>query len=121
MHRLFESCRTSSTPEPQLHYEPGELWIEFPFSREYTKAISHEGDSSVDAEDVDGTSVKTSVKTSVMILRLLGENPEMTLLEVASRLGRTVRAIELASSKLVKQGRLRHVGPQWGGRWEVLE
>jgi ATP-dependent DNA helicase RecG len=26
----------------------------------------------------------------------------------------------MASAKLVKAGKLRHVGPQKGGRWEVL-
>jgi len=29
-------------------------------------------------------------------------------------------AVERASAKLVKQARLRYVGPRKGGRWEVL-
>jgi ATP-dependent DNA helicase RecG len=44
----------------------------------------------------------------------------MTLAEVAAAIGRSVRAVEMASAKLVKAGKLRHVGPQKGGRWEVL-
>jgi hypothetical protein len=44
----------------------------------------------------------------------------MTLAEVAAVVGRSVRAVEMASSKLVKAGRLRFVGPQKGGHWEVL-
>lgn len=72
----------------------------------------------------DGTSVnpsaKTSVKTAVALLDLLGRNPEMTLAEVAAAIGRSVRAVEMASAKLVKAGKLRHVGPQKGGRWEIL-
>ena len=72
----------------------------------------------------DGTSVnasvKTSVKTSVALMSLLGQNPEMTLAEVAAAIGRSVRAVEMASAKLVKAGKLRHLGPQKGGRWEVI-
>ncbi len=66
-------------------------------------------------------SVKASVKTSVKLLELLSENPQMTLAEAAQIIGKSVRAIELASAKLVKQGKLKHVGPQKGGHWEVLE
>ncbi len=66
------------------------------------------------------TSVETSVKTPVEVLRLLTANPSMTLAEVAAEIGKTPRAIELAASKLVKDGRLKYVGPQKGGHWEVL-
>ncbi len=67
------------------------------------------------------TSVETSVKTSVKILELLAENPEMTLAEMALIIGKTVRAIEMASSKLIKEGKLRHIGPKKGGHWEVID
>ena len=67
------------------------------------------------------TSVKTSVKTPVKILELLETNPTMTLADVAAEIGKTVRAVELASSKLVKEGKLKYVGPQKGGHWEVLK
>ncbi len=67
------------------------------------------------------TAVKTSVKTAVKILRLLAANPSLTLAEVAAEIKKSLRAVELASSKLVKEGRLRYVGPQKGGHWEVSE
>jgi ATP-dependent DNA helicase RecG len=60
------------------------------------------------------------VKTSVEILRLLAVTPFMTLAEVAAEIGKTPRAIEMAASKLVKEGRLKYVGPQKGGHWEVI-
>lgn len=66
-------------------------------------------------------SVKTSVKASVKILELLARYPEMTLAQVAVEIRRSKRAVEMASSKLVKERRLRHVGPQKGGHWEVLK
>lgn len=74
----------------------------------------------IDADTSAETSAKTSVKTPVAVLELLRQNPEMTLAEVAAAIGRSVRAVEMASAKLVKAGKLRHVGPQKGGHWEVM-
>jgi len=65
--------------------------------------------------------VKPAVKTPVKILKLLQKNPELTLSQVAAVVGRSQRAVELASSKLAEAGQLRYVGPQRGGHWEVLE
>ena len=66
------------------------------------------------------TPVKTSVKTPDRILELLAANPELTLAEVAKAIHKSVRAVERASAKLVKEGRLCYVGPTKGGHWEVL-
>ena len=63
--------------------------------------------------------VKTSVKTPVKILQLLQSHPEMTLAQVAANISKSLSAVERASSKLVKEGRLKYVGPQKGGHWEL--
>jgi ATP-dependent DNA helicase RecG len=67
------------------------------------------------------TSVETSVKTSVKILELLQAKPDMTMADLAARLGKTLRAVEMACAKLSKEGRLRFVGPRKGGYWEILK
>ena len=67
------------------------------------------------------TRVETRVETPQLILRLLKENPAMTLVEVATSIGKSVSAVERASSKLVKAGRLRRIGSLKSGYWEVLE
>ena len=66
------------------------------------------------------TPVETPVKTSVMILRVLTANPSMSLTEVAREISKSVRAVERASTKLVKEGKLKRIGPTKGGHWEVL-
>ena len=78
------------------------------------------GDS-VEVEGSEKTPVETPVETPDQILQMLDEKPEMTLAEVASKIGKSLRAVERASSKLVKAGRLRFVGPKKGGHWEVKE
>jgi ATP-dependent DNA helicase RecG len=65
------------------------------------------------------TRVKTRVKTSHLILETLAENPTMTLAELAERIEKSISAVERASSKLAKEGKLRYVGPQKGGHWQV--
>jgi len=64
---------------------------------------------------------ETSVKTSDVLLKLLQQNPEMTLAEAATHIDRTLRSVERASAKLVKTGKLRYVGPKKGGHWEVIQ
>jgi ATP-dependent DNA helicase RecG len=67
------------------------------------------------------TSVEMTAKTPDRILQLLQENPAMTLAEVAKGIGKSQRTVERASTQLVKAGRLKHIGPQKGGHWEVVE
>lgn len=64
--------------------------------------------------------IKTPVKTPQLILETLSGNPTMTLAELAEKIEKSISAVERASSKLVKQGKLRYVGPQKGGHWQVL-
>ena len=65
------------------------------------------------------TQVETKSKTRGLILHTLSSHPEMTLAELAERTGKSLSAIERAASKLVKEGRLRHVGPKKGGYWKI--
>jgi len=50
---------------------------------------------------------------------LLKEKPELSLPELAALIGKSVSAVERASAKLVKAGKLRRIGPAKGGHWEV--
>jgi hypothetical protein len=65
---------------------PTLLWVEFSLPKASQAGASN---------DPGGPS-----KTSVKILQFLEDNPEMPLAEVAGVIGKSVRAVELASSKL---------------------
>jgi len=65
--------------------------------------------------------VETPVETPDRIIQLLRANPQMTMAEVAEAIGRSRRAAERATTKLVADGRLRFVGPRKSGHWETLE
>ncbi|MDP1603033.1 MAG: ATP-binding protein, partial [Legionella sp.] len=102
---IRNACLDYGSPAPLFDCDSAGFGVEFPFPA---------------AAEAEKTSVKTSVKTPVEILRLLTATPSMTLAEVAAEIGKTPRAVELATSKLVKNGRLKYVGPQKGGHWEIL-
>lgn len=108
--RMMEACAAAGTPGPEFMAEATGLWTVFRFLPEHVLRVT-----------AQETSVKTSVKTPVRILELLYENPEMTLDDVAQVIGITARSVQRASAKLVKEGRLRYVGPSRGGHWEVLQ
>jgi predicted HTH transcriptional regulator len=55
------------------------------------------------------------------IIRLIQKNPQITIPEMASRLGITESAIEKQVRKLREQEIIGRVGPAKGGHWEVLE
>ena len=102
---MCRTCLDYGSPAPKFDCDSTGFWVEFAFAA---------------PELTEKTSVKTSVKTPVEILRILGLNPNLTLTEVAAEIGKTPRTIELATAKLVKEGKLKYVGPQKGGHWKVL-
>lgn len=71
------------------------------------------------------SSVQSSEESSVEkagadpLLQLLQANPALTAREAATQLGLTQRAVEKQLAALKASGRLRRIGPNKGGRWQV--
>ncbi|OGV75134.1 MAG: hypothetical protein A3K19_13325 [Lentisphaerae bacterium RIFOXYB12_FULL_65_16] len=88
------------------------------------------------AESRDGTGVKARGKTGVAsseksseegsekssekIISVIARDSRITAREIGARIGLTPRAVEKQISKLQAAGRLRRVGPDKGGHWEVI-
>ncbi|HEY6611754.1 MAG TPA: Fic family protein [Pseudomonas sp.] len=78
-----------------------------------------------DAIESDG-SVESSVESSVEkaeetpLLRLLKANPGLTAKQAAEQLGLSQRAVEKQLAALKASGRLRRIGPNKGGYWQVV-
>ena len=64
--------------------------------------------------------MKGSVKSSVKIIELIKKNAHITIPELAESLGISTRAIEKQIAKLKEKGRLKRIGPDKGGHWEVV-
>ena len=67
------------------------------------------------------TREKTREKTAAAILRLLREQPDLNMAEVARLLGKAPSTIERAIKELRESGRLQRIGPDKGGHWRVIE
>ncbi len=65
------------------------------------------------------TTQKSSQKSSQKIIELIAENPNITIKELAELLKITDRAVKKNIDGLKKAERLRRVGPDKGGYWEV--
>ena len=65
------------------------------------------------------TKVKTKVKASDVILTMIRGNPSITRRELAAHLNLTMSGIDWNLNKLKKEGRLKRIGPDKGGYWEI--
>ena len=68
-----------------------------------------------------GVNVGVSVGVNDQILDLLRQDPWLSAKELASLLDKSSRTIERRLKMLREQGRLRRVGSDKAGRWEVIE
>jgi predicted HTH transcriptional regulator len=66
------------------------------------------------------SSLKSSLKTDEKILELIRQNNQISYDALAAAVNITRRAIAKQIKKLQEEGKLRRVGPDKGGTWEVL-
>lgn len=64
---------------------------------------------------------KSSQKSSQKILELLKQNENITTEELANLLGISRRAVAKQIASLKEKEKIRRIGPDKGGHWEVLE
>ena len=102
---MIQRCTEAGLPEPVFAVSDGFQTI--------IRRVRGEGAG----EDTSG---KTSGKTSVLILDMIRQQPDITIPEMAEALGKSTRAIEMQLAKLRNSGKLQRVGPAKGGRWEII-
>jgi ATP-dependent DNA helicase RecG len=109
--RMLQTCLEAGRPSPVLQVESIGVWVTFPFAPAQV---------TTPRKPVE-TPVETRVKTPEKILAALKARPDLTLAELASSIGKSLSAVERATARLVREEKLRFVGPKKGGHWEVLE
>lgn len=63
---------------------------------------------------------KTTQKTAQKILDILAKNPSATRAELASATGLSPDGVKWNLDKLKKSGKIRRIGPDRGGYWEIV-
>ena len=66
-------------------------------------------------------SEKSSEKSSEKIIQHLRLDPTLSAKALAQKLAISSRAVEKQIAQLKKEGKLCHIGPAKGGRWELIE
>lgn len=66
-------------------------------------------------------SEQMSEKTRVKILSVLRATPYITMNELAEIVGISKKRVEWQMAKLKKEGRIKRIGPDKGGHWEVMK
>jgi hypothetical protein len=115
VYQHLQTCLEAGRPSPVLQVESIGVWVTFPFAPAQVTAPRKPVETLVE------TPVETLAKTPEKILAALKARPDLTLAELASSIGESLSAVERATAKLVKEEKLRFVGPKKGGHWEVLE
>jgi ATP-dependent DNA helicase RecG len=105
----MSACREAGTPRPTIDYEPGGIWIKFPFSTTYLAKAS----SGPDAK-------KSSGKTEDKIIAIARKSPSVSIPQIAEILGISTRAVEKQIRQLKQTNRIRRIGPAKGGNWQVV-
>ena len=67
------------------------------------------------------SSMKSSMKSDERLLKLLKEFPTASLPNMAEGIGLSVAGVRKVIDRLRAAGRIRRVGPDKGGHWEVVE
>jgi predicted HTH transcriptional regulator len=60
-------------------------------------------------------------KPSEKIIRLIQENKNITINDLAQLTDRTTRTIEMQLKKLKDQKKIKRIGPDKGGYWQIAE
>jgi len=117
---IYEEMKKNGSPKPLFDTDtPNRSFfvVELPIYPNFKE--ENEGGDSIETKTPVKTLVETLVKTPEAILIVLGQNPTLTLAEVAKSIGKSLSAVERASKKLREQGKLRYLGPKKGGHWEI--
>ncbi|AJE22036.1 Fic family protein [Azotobacter chroococcum] len=90
-----------------------------PFVEFMLQALLRALEEAVESET--GSSVQSAEESSeeTPLLTLLRSNPSLTAKQAAERLGLSQRAVEKQLAALKAGGRLRRIGPNKGGHWQV--
>ena len=105
--RIQTYCADYGCPVPEWRFDGAGIWTIF-----YNKPNTN---------TVEKSSEKNVEKSSQKILELIAANTRISTQEMADSIGISRRAIAKTIAKLQAEGILRHIGPDKGGHWEIIQ
>ena len=120
--KIVRAMRENGSPDPEF-YNPETrsfMTVILPIHEAF-KVTDTKASSELLQKTGEKTGMKTGMKTAEAILALIKENPSISHNDLSEQLGRARSTIIEQIAKLKASGRLRRVGPDKGGHWEVVE
>ena len=114
---MFSLCEKY---EIRVESESGHGGFTFAFFRDIgnnnvTNNVTENG-----TDSSDGAINKTAIPTVIKVYTLLKEDPTQTRTALAQKTGRTVRTIQRALDQLSVEGKIKRIGSNRAGYWEVF-
>ncbi|MBO9204377.1 MULTISPECIES: RNA-binding domain-containing protein [Niastella] len=126
MEKIIDECSQAGLPDPSFNYDTNGLMVQFKAkpvaaSEKMAGEMAGEMAGQVAGEMAGETNGNASEKRLKKILELIKANPEITMPEVVSKVGISLRSVERNIQELQKRNVLKRVGATKNGRWEVME
>ena len=112
--KIYRAMRNNGSPDPVFKTDDLNQY----FLAELPIHPAFVGDNS--AQDVVEDVVENVVDRMDLIVLLLKEDNTLSAAQLDKQLGVTARTIQRDLEKLSKAERIKHIGPDKGGHWEVL-
>ena len=119
---MIRRCREAGLREPEFRMTDGftlTLWR----TRDAAAGVAPSGKTSVVMSGKKSGEMSREKLSGMRgkVVRLMREKPDITIPEIAQRLKRTTRAIEMQINRLKADEIVGRIGPAKGGHWEVLQ
>lgn len=125
--KICDGFVAAGLPKPTIESKQGGVLVTF--RRNNVNLKMTDGTligSQTGSQTTTETSTETSTLTSTLtgtrksIVEIISENPNVTISQIATKLGKNPRGIDKHIQKLREIGIIRRVGGDFGGHWEIL-
>jgi len=116
--KIMDECSMANTPIPEFNNDFAGLMVTFDAGNIEQINVTPEKGS---VKSSERGSVRGSVKSSEKIIELVKTDKFITISNLAKIIGVSTRAIEKQIKKLQAEKRLKRIGSDFGGHWEVIE
>ena len=111
--KIARLMREAGHQPPAVSLRPGAVVVTF--------GLPGAGALETPGKTTGKTTGKTIGKTPAAVMRLLAEDPNLSVPQLAARLQKSELTIHRAIRTLRESGRLERIGPDKGGHWRVIE
>ena len=113
--RLFAACEEYGLPKPELIDFDGDFRVNMYRKRDANTETNTETNIETNTE----TNIETNTENVGRIIRLMGEQPSITVKMIAQQLGLSVVGVRYHINKLKKDGVVEHIGSSKKGTWVI--